>query len=180
MTAPEVPATNDPNEAEAARALIAAIADELTPGRRDKDLVLAARELRKRSVPEVLADDGTLAAVLMNHMHTPKGLCACGHTYSDAPSHSAVTEHVAEAIRSEWLAAELQKARAEEWLQDAQEVEALPEGSIVLAAWMHDKTERPYELVRYRLLRAVGAAHGKSPAQFAMPIRVLWRAGGAS
>lgn len=35
-------------EAESARALLAAIADELTPGRRDKDLVIAARELREK------------------------------------------------------------------------------------------------------------------------------------
>lgn len=50
-----------------------------------------------------------------------------------------------------------------------------PEGTLVLGRWKHDDVLRPYEIVKYRLLRAVGAAHGKSEAQFEYPMRVLFR-----
>lgn len=58
---------------DAALALIAAIADELTPGRRDKDLVIAARELRKAAgvAPKPVYDVDKIAEFLNSPTHAP-------------------------------------------------------------------------------------------------------------
>lgn len=74
-----------------ANALIAAIADELTPGRRDADLILAARKLRKK-VESSTVDEEEIAEVI--HLSNHKDCQNVIPTQDEKSVAKAVADHL--------------------------------------------------------------------------------------